>query len=299
MSFQSWRNVVLQGGGIRSFWQGGFLSVVAPQWTQQPNLFCVSASSAIACSFAAGRLLDAVEIFKAATSRNPRNVYPSRIISSKPLFPHAQIYRTALLELFDTEALRTISQGPEVSVLLCRTRTTLSSAGAFGTMVSIELAKQFGARRVCNALIKMSGLRREFIDARSCANGEMLADLILASSCTPPFTPFASFGGSHALDGGVLESVPISSLHADSGSTLVLLTRGQSARSRKIPDATFVAPSAPLVCSPWDYTSPELIASFVELGRRDGLSFLEQRAKHNPQVMPANHQRDDKEAIYK
>lgn len=274
MSAPAWRNVVLQGGGIRSFWQGGFLSVVAPHWPQQPNLYCVSASSAIACSHAAGRLMDAVEIFKTAASRNPKNVYPSRLFSSRPMFPHAQIYRTALLELFDAAAVRTLAQGPEVQVLLCRTRPSLSPAGAFGVMVSVELSKRFAARRLCASFIRMGGLHREFIDARSCRDGETIADMIIASSCTPPFTPFARFGDRNALDGGVLESVPTSGLKADSGPTLVLLTRKQSAVTRKAPGATFVAPTEPLICSPWDYTRPELIAEFVELGQRDGERFL-------------------------
>jgi len=75
----------------------------------------------------------------------------------------------------------------------------------------------------------------------------------------------------------VLESVPTSGLKADSGPTLVLLTRKHSAATPKVPGATFVAPSEPLICSPWDYTRPDLIARFVELGQRDGERFLSRK----------------------
>jgi hypothetical protein len=227
VSAPEWRNVVLQGSGIRSFWQGGFLSVVAPHWPQPPNLYCVSASSAIACSHAAGRLMDAVAIFKTAASRNPRNVYLSRLFSSRPMFPHAQIYRTALLELFDDAAVRTLAQGSEVQVLLCRTRPSLSQAGAFVMHAAVHAIRAF--QRSDLARRRSAG-----VGAYKRAQGRQRSDAGAVDS--------QAFGG-----------------HA------------------QVPGATFVAPSEPLICSPWDYTRPDLIARFVELGQRDGERFLSRK----------------------
>jgi predicted acylesterase/phospholipase RssA len=52
---------------------------------------------------------------------------------------------------------------------------------------------------------------------------DALADLVLASSCTPPFTPLLHHAGRPVLDGSIADNVPVDA--AGDGPVLVLLTR--------------------------------------------------------------------------
>ena len=69
------------------------------------------------------------------------------------------------------------------------------------------------------------GFRPEVVSVRECATPERLANLILASSCTPPMTPLQRWNGRYVLDGGVVDNVPICALGEEPGETLILLTR--------------------------------------------------------------------------
>ena len=121
-------------------------------------------------------------------------------------------------------------------------------------------------------LARRLGFAAEYVSVRSCPSPEALADLVLASSCTPPFTPALAHGGRPALDGGIADNVPAAAVDADDGPTLVLLTR-RYARLPRHPGRVYVQPSAPVAVSAWDYTDPAGIQAAFDLGRRDGEAF--------------------------
>ena len=106
-------------------------------------------------------------------------------------------------------------------------------------------------------------------DSRAAA--EALAGLILASSCTPPVTPFLRWGGRSVFDGGLVDNVPTFAVPAGCERALVLLTRRVPAEKLgHDPRLRFVQPSRPITIAKWDYTRPDLLEETVELGRRDG-----------------------------
>ena len=117
------------------------------------------------------------------------------------------------------------------------------------------------------------GFAAEHVSVRSCPSPEALADLVLASSCTPPFTPALAHGGRPALDGGIADNVPAAAVDSDDGPTLVLLTR-RYLRLPRHPARVYVQPSAPVPVSAWDYTDPEGLQAAFDLGRRDGEEFV-------------------------
>ena len=104
------------------------------------------------------------------------------------------------------------------------------------------------------------GFRPEFVRAQACARVDDLADLILQSSCTPPFTPVLRRGGRPVLDGGMVDNVPVDALDPTPGDVLVLVTRlyprpqmftvahGEQRR-------LYVQPSSKVPISSWDYTA--------------------------------------------
>jgi predicted acylesterase/phospholipase RssA len=110
------------------------------------------------------------------------------------------------------------------------------------------------------------------VDARSCESAEELADLVLASSSTPPFTPVGRFRGRALLDGGLVDNVPASAAEDVGGvrGNLVLMTRPYPASCLGLHGARlYVAPTMPTPIDAWDYTQPELVDETIAMGERE------------------------------
>ena len=244
------------------------------------KIFAVSAGAAIACAFAADRLDAGVEAFKEAVSRNKKNFYPSHLFSRKPVFPHAAMYRGLLSDVLNDSGMKALQRGPDVEILLCRPPRRLPSVTVKALLLGIGLGRRLSSQRICSTLIRTSGLSPEFVSVRSCGDARGVTDLVLASSSTPPFTPLFSYQGRHALDGGVLESVPMSGLPTAGAGALVVLTSPnhpltQQASVSPQSGVTYVAPSRHVEGAPWDYANPRLLDAFYSLGKEDGARFVE------------------------
>ena len=265
--------VALAGGGNRCFWQAGFWSEAAPRLALAPRrVAATSAGAAIACVLFAGRLREGLAHFRSAVAANPRNVYPGNVFHGRPVFPHAALYRRALLALIDPDALARLHAGPELLVPVTRAPGWLGVRTAFAVAGLADALEHLARPSVHPRLTRRLGFAAEYVSVRSCPSPEALADLVLASSCTPPFTPTLLHGGRPALDGGVADNVPAAAVEADDGPTLVLLTR-RYARLPRHAVRVYVQPSAPMAVSAWDYTNPGGIQAAFDLGRRDGKAF--------------------------
>jgi predicted acylesterase/phospholipase RssA len=266
---------VFAGGGNRCFWQAGFWSEAAPTLGLGRSLRRVAATSAgaaIACVLLSGRLREGLAHFRSAVAANPRNVYPGNALHGRPVFPHAAMYRRALLAVVDPEALAHLHAGPEVLVPVTRAPRWLGVRPAFAVAGLADALEHVAWPSVHARLARRLGFAAEYVSVRSCPSPEALADLVLASSCTPPFTPALTHGGRPALDGGIADNVPAAAVDADDGPTLVLLTR-RYARLPRHPGRVYVQPSAPVAVSAWDYTDPDGIQAAFDQGRRDGEAF--------------------------
>ena len=109
-----------------------------------------------------------------------------------------------------------------------------------------------------------------------------MTDLIMCSSCTPPFLPVMRHKGRVTLDGGIIDNVPVYAVsdRRDRGDILVLLSRQYN--DRRIPDVpgrVYVQPSEAPPVSKWDYTNPSGLQKAYDMGRRDGETFLKKRPK--------------------
>jgi predicted acylesterase/phospholipase RssA len=272
-------HIVMQGGGICCFWQAGFLSRIAQEIPLQPKgIFAVSAAAGIACAFVADRLEFSVDWFKSAASKNPKNFYPENLFSSRPMFPHADIYRRLLEAVFEGEAFQKLRNGSEVHVLLARPPRACPTLAAVLLGALLFAVRLNASRDVWERVRQWSRFSSEYVSTRRCASTSDVADLILASSCTPPMTPLYRFAGRPSLDGGLLESVPRSALMEQAeqggGRTLILMTKTPSRVLRGRANDVLVHPSKPLTTSPWDYTNPSAIDALVSLGRNDAEHFL-------------------------
>lgn len=270
-----YRSLVLSGGGCRCFWQAGFLDVVLPRFTAPPRVVgAVSAGAAMACLVCTGRTREGLEVFKRAVRGNPRNAYWRNLVSGDPVFPHARLYRDTMLALLDETGLEPLHAGPEIRVTVSRPPAALGAGPSLLAAALLDQAQRLFARRLHRQYARRAGFRSEVISVRDCRTPWQVAELVLQSSCTPPFTPYYRRHGRPILDGGLIDSVPVEVLEEGDVPSLVLLTRTH--RESEIPRVDgrhYVWPSAPIPVSKWDYTSADRIQATFDLGVRDGERF--------------------------
>ncbi|MCA9519841.1 MAG: patatin-like phospholipase family protein [Myxococcales bacterium] len=266
--------LVLAGGGSRCLWQAGFYDVLAnADRLALREVSCVSAGSCIAAMVFSDTMHEGLRYFKEITGKNPRNFYPERLLSGERPLPHFAMYRDTLLHTLDEDALGRLHRGPVIRVAIARAPARLGPRAAVAVGFGLYTLEKVLKNPVHPALGRAAGFRAEFIPMSSCATPDALADLILASSCTPPLTPIQFRDGSAALDGGLVDNVPVDALSASCADVLVLVTR----RYRELPrraGCTYVQPSERIAIDKWDYSNPQGLQDAFDLGRRDGEAFM-------------------------
>ncbi len=230
----------------------------------------------MACFIFSGKAPAAMEHFREITAKNPKNFYPENLFNGAPLFPHLEMYRNTLLSALDAQALKTLHEGPDIRILISRPPVWAKPGLAVLLgFLCYQLEKSLSAPLHPTLAVQI-GFRPEIVSVRSCTTPEMLAALILASSCTPPFTPVLRWNGSVSLDGGLIDNVPYRAVDDVGGKTLFLLTRSYRHSSLpSIPEHAYIQPSRPIAVSKWDYTNPEGLLETYELGRQDARHLLQ------------------------
>ncbi|MFM6962372.1 MAG: patatin-like phospholipase family protein [Polynucleobacter victoriensis] len=275
--------VVLAGGGNRCWWQAGFWHVLNEKIPQTPKkLIAISAGAATACLFYARPGKSGAEwglnYYAQALDKVRKNANWANLFSSDPVFPHHQIYRTALKNILGG-GFDLIKRGPEIEIGLAKTPAWLGPRLSVAVGLTVYNLEKYFKKSLHPTLGKTIGFTREFIRAQDCSSEDDLIELILQSSCTPPFTPVMYRGGQAVLDGGLVDNVPIDGLSpAPEGmprsEVLVLLTRRYSQPDYLIKELpglrlTYVQPSRPVPISSWDYAHHELMPLTYQQGRAD------------------------------
>lgn len=275
--------VVLAGGGNRCWWQAGFWHVLNEKIPQTPKkLIAISAGAATACLFYARPGKSGAEwglnYYAHALEKVRKNANWANLFLSDPVFPHHQIYRTALKNILGG-GFDLIKRGPEIEIGLAKTPAWLGPRLSVAVGLTVYNLEKYFKKSLHPTLGKTIGFTREFIRAQDCSSEDDLIELILQSSCTPPFTPVMYRGGQAVLDGGLVDNVPIDGLSpAPEGiprsEVLVLLTRRYSQPDYLIKELpglrlTYVQPSRPVPISSWDYAHHELMPLTYQQGRAD------------------------------
>ena len=266
--------VVFAGGGQRCWWQAGFWDAFAPATGLAPRVVgAVSSGAATACMLLANDSRNGLAWYREALAGSPRNAYWGRLLRrGARVFPHEEIYRRALHELLGGARFERLRRGgTDIRIVYARPPARLGTRAsvAFGVLASsLE-------HRLVNPLHPTWARRLGFTSGMGrvadCPDIESLVALIVASSCTPPFITLQYIAGQPALDGGLVDDVPVESV-APGRSTLVLASRRypQWAPIFMIGTRTYVQPSRPIPVSPWDYTAPALYEAVYRFGRKDG-----------------------------
>jgi hypothetical protein len=188
-----------------------------------------------------------------------RNLDWKRLLAGKSPAPHGPIYRDTLLEAAADGGLERIRALPFPLLVTASTfprRVPAPLAAALGIVV-YSLERKLYPDELHPSLATRVGLSSVAFDARECTTPDELADLVIASSSTPPFTPIGTFRSARLLDGGLVDNVPAALAESVEGvkRNLVLLTRPLGTRpSLRQGKRLYLAPSAPVPVDRWDYT---------------------------------------------
>lgn len=280
----NFKTVVFSGGGSRCLWQVGFWDTVAPELGLKPEIVAgVSAGAAMAAMVVAGTSGTGLRLIKEATAANRKNFYFSRLFTGEPAFPHYRIYRNTVVSALDDSALRKIKAGPEIRIMFAHPPVYLGArSGTFAGLLAYVLEKHT-THPVHPKLASKLGYTASVVKLNDCNTADEMADLIMCSSCTPPFVPILRYKDKITLDGGIIDNVPVYALGEDAkrGDMLVLMSRiHNEKRIPKVPGRVYVQPSSNPPISKWDYTSPEGLQKSYDLGRTDGEFFLKKTGKN-------------------
>jgi predicted acylesterase/phospholipase RssA len=271
--------ITFAGGGNRAFYQLGLMQRWYP--TLEHRLVAISAVSAGACVITlllAGRAEAAYTFWERRRAGVTKNIEWAKLLRGERPAPHAAVYRETLLHALDEGGFDRVRERPYPILVLAAAfpRLVPSGVAVAAGLAAYSIEKAARKRTVHPAFGRAIGFSPVVVDARACATPEELADLIIASSATPPFTPVGRFRGRALLDGGMVDNVPAFVADALPGVSrnLVLLTRPYPAASvgRK-GSRLYVAPAAPVPVSRWDYTRPDLVQATIALGERDADRF--------------------------
>lgn len=262
-------SIVFAGGGCRTFWAlGAYVSLA--DLLKPIEIAGVSAGAAMSLVAATGQEAELVAAFCARTAKNPRNVYPERLLLGGPLFPQEAMYRATIHELLGDSGLQRLARAPRVKILQAYVepgRPVLST-------VASAWWKYAGRRRrgvLHGPETPHPGIVAEVDTAHESRNIDELADRVLRSSASPPVTKVQRVEGRTYFDGSLVDPVPVRALgpQARAGTVLVFLNR-PSSEVPVVGGVRYIAPRAPVPIHKWDYSSPQRVRLAFDAGRRDG-----------------------------
>lgn len=267
--------LTLAGGGNRSFYQQALLETWGERlWSRVAAVSCVSAGAAIAVLSLSGRAATARLHWDAARRGLTKNLDLTRLLRGERIAPHGPIYRSTIELSLREGGLETLKRLPFPIWVACTIppeRLPLTAATWLG-LGAYSLEKRWNPRLLHPKLGRQLGFREFVFDARDCESPEEVADLVIASSSTPPFTPVGSFRGRHLLDGGICDNVPaaLAELDPKVRRNLVLLTRPYPAGvCGEHGTRLYLEPSGPVPIGRWDYREVAPVEETLALGRTD------------------------------
>ena len=262
------------GGGNRAFYQLGMLR----EWGDWllPRTAGVAACSAGAYVFLlylAQRWEASWDFWLEARAGTTKNLRLANVFRGQPLAPHGRVYRATTMHMLDEGGLERIQAAPfPIWVLASALPWYLPGPLAVSVgLLAYQVEKALYPTRIHPRFGRALGFRPVAIDARSCRTRGELADLVMASSATPPFTPVVTINGEPLLDGGLVDNAPAFLGDDVPGATrnLVFLTRAYPGAQHRVGRRLYLSPTHPVPTHRWDYTRPHLLAETIEQGVRE------------------------------
>ncbi|NMV41808.1 patatin-like phospholipase family protein, partial [Ralstonia insidiosa] len=226
MSTPTFDQMVFAGGGNRCWWQAGWWDVVQPELGLAPRVITgISAGASTACMLHAWNSAELMDYYGETLRHNKRNAHWGNLLRGERVFPHYGMYRTALLTVFGEGRFARLAQAPEIRIGVAHIPRWMGARTAVAAGLIAYNIEKHVRKTLHPTLGRRLGFTPEFVRAQDCASPEELADLLLQSASTPPFTPVLRRAGRPVLDGGMVDNVPVHALDPTPGDALVLVTR--------------------------------------------------------------------------
>ncbi|MXQ09288.1 patatin-like phospholipase family protein [Alphaproteobacteria bacterium GH1-50] len=272
--------IVFSGGGLRCFWQGGFMEELGRHVSLSPKRVTgVSGGALAGAAWLGGAERTLLDCMRAAFEEEAYNATLEDMLNDEDgRTPHQRVYDEVVHKVLDETAQARIADGPAFQILIGYAPSARLS-GLTGAAMTVAYEAEL---HVVNSphfnWAETAGMGSELVDARAAARGGELADLVCAAATIPPLFQTPEWHGKPVIDGGMADQAPMPD--PNEGSTLVLLTR-QYRRLPGIASRRYVAPSKETPADKIDFTDPDKLTATWDLGRDDGAAFIRdtQRSK--------------------
>jgi predicted acylesterase/phospholipase RssA len=266
--------LVFSGGGLRCFWQGGFLDVVQDAIGLEPErIASVSGGALAAAGFICRRAPHVLDVMCARFAQADSNV-AWHSFEEDGLTPHQRMYREVVDEVIDDAALEAVADGPHWQVLLGHPPSAGWPKATGAAAVAAYEAELHTRGSPHFSVPETLGVTSSLVDARRAAREGRLTDLICAAAVIPPVFEPPLWDGRPVIDGGLADQAPLP--EPSEGDTLVLLTRPYD----DVPDVAgriYVWPRDETPADKIDFTDPDKLRGTWDCGMADGRRYLKDR----------------------
>ena len=263
------------GGGNRAFYQLGLLNAWGDALlSRTAAIASCSAGACVITTYLSGRQKEASHYWLGRARGITRNFDWTKLLRGERPAPQGAIYRDTLLVTFADGGLDRIRAQPYPIYVVASSLPRLLP-GAISAALGIGLySLERSLRRAPHPRMpRLLGFAPVAVDARCCETPEELANLILASSATPPFTPIGDFRGTALLDGGMIDNAPAfvaEAKHPGAAHSVVFMSRPYHPSVMGVQGSRlYIAPTRPTPIGRWDYTQPHLLDATVAMGERE------------------------------
>ncbi|SFE85172.1 patatin-like phospholipase family protein [Roseivivax sediminis] len=274
-AFKSPTQLVFSGGGLRCFWQGGFLDVVCKEHRIEPERVTgVSGGALSAVGFLSGREHDLYDEMCRAfrEQRVNHNAHSLFDEDDGGLTPHQEIYCAVVDRVIDAEAARRIAEGPQLQILIAHPPASKLPASS-GTAMALAYQSELYIKSSPHfGWAEKMGLTWQLVDANKAAREGELNHLVCSAATIPPVFKPPHWDGKPVIDGGMADQAPMPD--PDEGDTTILLTR-RYRNLRDDPRLTYIAPSKETPADKIDFTDPEKLGLTWNQGEADARRWLD------------------------
>jgi predicted acylesterase/phospholipase RssA len=264
--------IVFSGGGLRCYWQGGFMDVVRDPLELEPDrIVGVSGGAMSAAGFISHRGHEILDRMREAFAACDSNVNLDDLDDDHGRTPHQRIFHEVVTDVFDAEAQARVADGPAFQIQIAHPPADDVPALSGAAMTLAYEAELHTVNSPHFSWAERFGLGKSLIDAREAARQGRLAELIKCAVTIPPVFRTPEWEGRPVIDGGMAGQAPMP--EPDRGKTLILLTR-QYRQLPSDPSRRYLMPSEEAPVDKIDFTDPRKLTQTWELGQEDGQAFL-------------------------